>query len=251
MSDVATAPAPTGTPSPGTGWTPPPGMEPHTGQPPATPTGAPPPTAPPQPGPDGIIPPVPPMELPAETKPADAKTEGEGEPKSLLGDAVPKPFTDAELKVPEGIAFEGDQRKEFGELVSKFGLTHDGAQAMLDYGGKLLKEAAEGPSRAFAETNERWQKETQADPEIGGARFDSEVRPGIARLMDEYSLGPKGRQELVEALNVTGAGNHPAIIKFLSRIAKVVNEGKPVNGSPPGQRRGPIDPAKAMYPNNP
>lgn len=160
-------------------------------------------------------------------------------------EAKPAAFADAELKVPEGIVFEGEQRKEFADLAAKFALPQEAAQGLLEYGAKMLKAAAEGYSKPFAELSESWRKEVAADPDIGGDKLGKEVLPAIGRLFDEYAAD---RKALVEALDTTGAGNNPHIIRLLFKAAKALNEGGPVSGNPATAPKRP-DAAHALYPN--
>lgn len=174
---------------------------------------------------------------------ADAKAAAAAKPSE---EVKPAAFADAELKVPEGIVFEGEQRKEFAELAAKFALPQEAAQGLLEYGAKMLKAAAEEPSKLWAATNESWRKEVAADPDIGGDKLDKVVLPAIGRLFDEYG---GDRKALVEALDMTGAGNNPHIIRFLFNAAKALNEGGPVSGNPPGKPAARPDAAHALYPN--
>jgi hypothetical protein len=59
----------------------------------------------------------------------------------------------------------------------------------------------------------RWAHEARADAEIGGERFDENVR--LARgVLDRF-----GDPELRDQLNQTGWGNHRSVIRLLARLS--------------------------------
>lgn len=176
-----------------------------------------------------------------------AKTEGE---KPAEGDkpAEPAPaFVEADLKLPEGIDVASPEFGKFKELITTEGLTTKQAQAALDMHTTTVKSIAESFAKsqndAWAKTNDAWVKEIKADPVIGGDKLTREVLPAISGLLDEFG-GPEVRQ----ALDLTGAGNNPALTRFLYKIAEARREGKHIEGSPASDKT-PKSAAQIMYPN--
>jgi len=158
--------------------------------------------------------------------------------------AAPVEYTDFEL--PEGLAKDNATLAAFCEEAGKLGLTQDQAQAIIGKVGGQIAEAANAAAQAWVKTNEGWQAEIKADPEIGGDHFEP-MRLNVARLMDDYAGAPNTpeRKALNQALLLTGAGNNPAIVRFIARLAAAHTEGGHVAGAPARQQTNPAD---LLYP---
>jgi hypothetical protein len=75
---------------------------------------------------------------------------------------------------------------------------------------------------------------------IGGDKLAENL--GIARkALDQF-----GTPELKDVLNMTGFGNHPAVIRAFYKIGKAISEDKFVKGSTPSAAA--TDIAKRMFP---
>jgi hypothetical protein len=142
---------------------------------------------------------------------------------------------------------------EASTLFKELKLDNAAAQRLVDFQAKLQKDAAEAPYAAYDAMREGWQAQVKADPDLGPKL--PQVKETIGRALDTL-----GDQTLVasfrEAMNLTGAGDHPAFIKAFYRLASAVVEGTPVRGANPsphgqtqsGQVQRPSV-AAAMYPN--
>lgn len=63
------------------------------------------------------------------------------------------------------------------------------------------------------------------DPEIGGAKLAG-VKATVASAMAQFG----NADEIKSALNETGAGSNPVLIKWFNRMASALSEGTPVKG---------------------
>lgn len=175
--------------------------------------------------------------------------EGEKKPEAKPG--APEKYET--FTVPEGVTLDEKTLTDATAMFKEMGLDQAGAQKLIDFHTAKAKEAAEAPGKAWNDLRTDWQNKVKADPEIGGKL--SEVRETVGRALD--SLGPELAREVRDAMNLTGAGDHPAIVKAFYKMAQAVNEGKHVAGgnpSPAGQKApnsGPRSAASAMYPNLP
>ncbi len=122
-----------------------------------------------------------------------------------------------------------------------------GAQALVDLHNEQMQAFAtdyaaqtlENQQRAFAATRRQWQNEHRADPEIGGAGYDTALE-AIARVRDiAVSSAKRGTPQydadmksFNDFLRITGAGDHPAFLKFVHNAARFVDE--PQYSSLPG-----------------
>jgi len=187
-----------------------------------------------------------------------ASTDGD---KSLLNDGsakteepvgAPEKYTD--FKVPDGFELKPDVVEEASKLFKGLNLSQDQAQSLIDFYTAKNTEAANAPYELYANMRKDWQDKVKADPEIGG-RLDH-VKETVSRALD--SLGDaKLASEFREAMDLTGAGDHPAFIRAFYRMAQKLVEPRHVAGAGPsaaGQRSpGASRPnlASAMFPNLP
>jgi hypothetical protein len=180
-----------------------------------------------------------------------ATKEGETPPKAEA------PTEYAEFKVPEGFELASEVSKEAGGLFKEMGLNQEQAQKLVDFYVTKNQESAEQPFKAYENLRKEWVDQVKADPEIGSRDgMKAEVRQTISRGLDAIG-NPALVKEFKDAMDLTGAGDHPAFIKAFHALAKMVTEGEPVRGngpSPAGQlpRAGrPVSPAKALFPKLP
>ena len=194
---------------------------------------------------------------PTPTKPAETKTDAKA-PKSLINEESPTqgaPEKYEDFKAPEGFVLDQEVTGEFSALAKKGGLSQSYAQELVDFYVKQLQQMNNAPAEFYEAKQQEWKDQINSDPEIGGSKWNG-TRASIGRLFD--SLGDaKMTDAFREAMDYTGAGNHPAVVKFLARVAARLTEGGPVRGGGPSQE-GMIRPgegrpsaAQAIYPNLP
>lgn len=150
------------------------------------------------------------------------------------------------IKLPEGMKKDQPALLEFLKDAAANGMPLDQAQKYVDTVGPKLQEAVDAPYKAWADMQTKWMTELKTDPEIGGAALKENL--GLAaKALDTFAGDAKSPEGMAvrEALEFTGAGNHPAIARMLVRVGKGLAEGAPLGGRSKGQ--GP-DLAAAMYP---
>lgn len=182
-------------------------------------------------------------ETSTETKP-EVKPEAKPDPK-----AVPETYTFA---APEGYTIDSKLIETAAPIFKELGLTNDQAQKLVDI--QIAREiaAAKGPADSYAATRTEWQNAVKADPEISAAGLDK-VKTDIGRVIATLPTDLQG--DFRKAMDITGAGDHPAMVKALWKLSELVTEGSHVTGKNPsgeGQRK-PGDsarpsPANALYP---
>lgn len=155
----------------------------------------------------------------SETNPAPVET--------AKTTTAPEIFSPEGWTAPEGMEVDKASLDTFGALAKEHGLTKAQGEALLGLHGDLAKKAMEAQAEAWAGLQKQWQDEARADKDIGGSKLTAEVLPAIAKVLDQFG-GPEVRQ----ALDVTGAGNNPAIIKMLFKVANAITEGGAVKGNP-------------------
>lgn len=137
-------------------------------------------------------------------------------------------------------------KSEIGDIATKHGLSNEAMTDLLTTYKARMDAQSESAVKQFLDVNETWTKEVMADPKIGGDKWP-EVKQTIGKLLDNPQFADPG---LKEALNYTGAGNNPAIIKSFYNMAKALTEGGHVGGQPAGTKPAtPTTGSHAMYPN--
>ena len=173
----------------------------------------------------------------AADKPDDKADDKAGEKDPERG--APEEYGD--FAVPEGVKMEGQDLTEFKSFAKEQDLTQEQAQKVLDYAGPKIKAMIEQPYKTWNETQTKWQAEVKADPEIGGTNFERSVKeagsvfvPGEANPFVKSEADAKA---LRDALNTTGAGNNPAIVKLFVKMGKLLSEPGHLAGKPAGQNK--------------
>lgn len=124
-------------------------------------------------------------------------------------------------------------------------------QKLVELQVEAMKAVHEGGNKQWDDLTTRWGNEIKADPIIGGDKLTPALG-NIAKLIDTFSTDKDGKpdpafaKDFRDALDLTGMGNNPKMVRFLHNIAQVlVAEGKPVQGTPAATSG---DPASLLYP---
>lgn len=168
---------------------------------------------------------TPPADIPpADTPPADtppADTPPADTPPADTPPADPGAAIDSmEFTAPEGVTIDETLAVDLKGIAKQNGWTPEVTQAVADLGSQMLVRQAE----ANKARSEQWKSEVLADPEIGGASMEQNLalaRKGLAEL---------GSPELVEFLDATSLGNHPALVKAFYKAAKLIGEDRLEHG---------------------
>lgn len=144
---------------------------------------------------------------------------------------------DYEFKAPDDMPLNEEAVGEFKTIAKELKLAPDAAQKLVDLSVKL--ERARGD--AFVAQVTKWGEEVKADKELG----TPENLAAAAKLVQDF-----GTPELRDLLNTTGMGNHPEVVRFISKVSKVLSEDKIVAGRTGGNPP-PRDHATILYGNTP
>lgn len=143
-------------------------------------------------------------------------------PKEPEAPAVPEAY---ELTAPEGMTIDADLLEEATPIFKEAGLSNDQANAILPAAKSLMDktQAATVQSMIDAGNQQRkaWLDEAKADAEIGGNKWDASLH-SAGRGLD--ALGHPEGSPFRQALNETGFGNHPEMIRIFAKIGSMVGE---------------------------
>lgn len=145
---------------------------------------------------------------------------------------------------PDGMTVEPEALAQAHALFAEARLPQHHAQKFIDLAVSRERAAAERGLKAFLELQNQWVSEIKADPDIGGDKLAA-ATAAAARAIERLAV-----PGLKEALNMTGAGNHPAIVKAFARLGQMFSEDRfrPGNDAPPAAPRSPAD---VIYDGNP
>lgn len=205
--------------------------------------------------PSDLTPTPTPTPTPEPTPPAPAATppvsgepskEPAAEPKQPAADPAldtkVNPFKAEEIKFSSAdISLDPVLSGEFVGIVNELGIPRDAVAKLVALQEKAMSAASETNSKAWADVQDQWAKDVQADPDLGGQKWP-EVQGKIGQLLDTY-----GSAELRQAFDLTGAGNNPHVVRFMSKVASVLSEGGFISSSPtPSTAK---SAAEILYPN--
>lgn len=159
-------------------------------------------------------------------------------------DPAPEPLTVESYKFPEGVEVDNALLEPFTELMNNNDLSRaDLAQGIIDLqidaAQKATVSAQEAAQTLWTDTQTEWQDATKALPTLGGEQVEktlATIKAGVE------SLGENLKDDVAKAawaetykgwknaMDLTGAGNHPAIIQVLHALTKNLVEGGPVRG---------------------
>lgn len=170
-------------------------------------------------------------EKPAE---GEAKVESETKVESEVPSEVPAVFDLAAITLPEGFTLDEEVGKSFAEILSDDKLSsQQRGQKFMDLHTTALKAATESVVEQvkqnnldnYTKMNETWRSQIKDLPEFK-ANPEAEAGKVMQALV---SLG--AGEDFFKAIDLTGAGNHPAILQVLHRLASPHFEGAAVSGN--------------------
>lgn len=192
-----------------------------------------------------------PAEIPAAEKPAEKPAEvtkeappvkPEAKPETLLGAAkiVPEKY---ELKMPDGSPLDPEAITRVETYAKANKLSNEEAQQLLEVEHTAVKSFADKQNANMETLKNTWAEESKNDKEFGGQAFAQNVELS-RRVVDKF-----GSVQFKAALNDTGLGNHPELIRMLSRIGKAIGEDELVVGRTAAKQEEKVTADKKLYPN--
>jgi hypothetical protein len=146
-----------------------------------------------------------------------------------------EPFT-----TPSDFSVNSDVLNKFEPLARDMGLTQAEAQRFVDLHSQTVLDSVREQSAAVQQMLSGWKSEAQADAEYGGDNFGQNVQ------IAAQAIGRFGTPAFREALDETGLGNHPEMIRFAWRVGQSISEDAYVGGQPAPAR--PLTAAEIFYP---
>lgn len=155
-----------------------------------------------------------------ETGKSETTTETKVEAKDAGGTKTEAP--DIELKFAEGFKPDEALVGKLKPLFKELGLDSAKAQKLVDayagHQGELSKNAEKDAEKQFADLKDGFLKDLKADKELGGKNFDATI------ALTKKAIAKYGDPELTKLFETTGMGNHPAMVRFVAKVARDMAE---------------------------
>lgn len=169
---------------------------------------------------------------------ADTKPDGEQGDK---GEPTPKAPEAYDFKAPEGVeSLDAKLVETFTPLAKKLDLTNEQAQELVNLAPQIQQRMAEQQAEAWGKQLEAWVGEVKADKDIGGDNLPATMA-AAQKVMQQF-----GTPELKAALEQTGMGNHPELVRLFAKVGKAMGEDSFVAGGKSSGGSGSI--VDAFYP---
>ncbi len=181
---------------------------------------------------------------PADTPPAD-DTGNEGDADGDTdeeGDQTGAPETYEEFTLPEGVQLDSALLEKVTPLFKEQGFTQAQAQSLVSLQAEMQATTAQADQDAFAQMKDDWRDQSKSDKDLGGDNFDQNVALAVTAL-DKF-----GTPELRKALDDSGMGNHPEVLRFMYKVGKLTQEDSPGADNNAGAQQG--DRLKRLYPDD-
>lgn len=179
---------------------------------------------------------------------ADANAKPDDKPADPSAGA---PEKYADFKLPDGYTLDAESGAKAQALFKELNLSQEAAQKAVDFYAANAIQAAEAPYKAWADLQKQWTSEIA---NLYPGDKAKEVKGMISGVIDT-ALPPTLARDFRAALDLTGAGSHPAVVQAFAMLFKNHAEGRPVkgNGPAPTGQKAPGAPerpsiAEAMYP---
>jgi len=188
-----------------------------------------------------------------QTNPTDQKDSDSDGDKNQNEQKSNEPVEYADYELPEGFEMTPEVKGKFDTLLNEVAkengapLSQEAAQKFVTMGANLVQEAVEGAMKYaadyHAQRTEEWIKTFQNDPEIGGDEAAQKKTLSEAKRV----VVALGGDSLMKAIDETGAGDHPEVIRAFYKLRSFIGEdGKVIVANQGG---GSSSLAQRLYPN--
>ena len=153
-------------------------------------------------------------------------------------EGVPEKYT---FDMPEGVDVEVTEEiqaalDQFSGVAKEMGLSQSQYQALVEYDLQRAQAAEETAVGEWVGRVNGWKQEAMNDTEIGGQAL-KETRESATAALKKF--GTPGLSQLLknpDEKNPNGLalGNHPEILRLLSRVGKALGDPTPIDGKETG-----------------
>lgn len=159
-----------------------------------------------------------PGEKPAEAAPDAAKPGEQQAPAEIVYN----------FEIPEDIRdrVQPQALENAAGIMRQYGISHETAQALVNEHFQAMRNYDAGTMQRQHDTFDKmragWVEDMRTDPIFGGARYDRS-QAEAAEMLRRF-VPVEDRKLFEEGVRATGFGDHPAIFRFLCRVAQQFKE---------------------------
>ena len=173
---------------------------------------------------------------------AEAKTTDEGGEAKAEAEGAPENYED--FDVPEGVSLDAKDIEAFSGVARELNLTQEQAQKLVTYEADRAKKAQDAHVSQVEALFTGFLDKTKSDPEIGGDK----LQESVARA--KHAMQTFGNDEFTRLMNDHPIGNHPEMIRFLTKVDVALREDVPGGGGRGGEIDRDQQRLKQLYPND-
>lgn len=152
---------------------------------------------------------------------------------------APEDYEDFTL--PGDMELDKTKLEEFVPVAKELGLSQEKAQKLVSVYANWMDAQAKTNQETWNTTQESWRAAVKSDKELGGPAYEDSLTNA------RHAVKELGTPALIEALDMTGMGNHVEVVRILSKIGKMMKEDGMFSGK--SNDTTPKDPAKILFPN--
>ena len=172
-------------------------------------------------------------EVKPEGKPETTEQE---KPAAKAEEVLPEKY---ELKLPEGSKLPETHLEEISSFAKEKKLSNEVAQALLEREHSVIAGYEQAQLAGLRQKAESWLNDVRNDKELGGDNFN-QTAEYAKRAVEHF-----GDDQIKQAFDASGMGNHPAFVKMFSKIGKLIADDKFVSGNSDGASSDKMD---MLYP---
>ncbi len=128
------------------------------------------------------------------------------------------PESYADFTLPEGVEMNGPALEAFLPVAKDLGLSQEQAQRLIDLEVQRNQNAETEESAAMQQQQAAWNAELQADPVIGGNKWEGSLR------LANRALNKFGDPSLTRDIQELGLGSHPGLVRMLVKMGATLSE---------------------------
>lgn len=174
----------------------------------------------------------------AEGGASEEGKEGDGETEADPNDEVPEDGVYT-FEAPEGVEVDEALAAAVSPVFKELGLTRKQAAALNAAYGEHVVQAQAQQVEAWSKQVSDWTKQAKTDPELNPENNDTSWKTTVA--VANRALSKLGTPELVQAIQTVGLSNHPEMIRFATRVGKLLADDTTERGESGGKSEAPIE----------
>lgn len=146
----------------------------------------------------------------------DKDTDGAGDDADADADSgAPEKY---ELSLSEDSLLEPSAIEDLSDYAREKGLSNEAAQELLIREENAVHSYQEAQENEADAIRDSWVKECKDDKEVGGDKF-VESAELANRVLKRFAT-----EEFFDVMKATSFGNHPEVLRFITRIGKMMSE---------------------------